>query len=229
MSKLFLFFFLSYLLGNPIIAFIVILVLIYVVDRRFIGISPSLTKPFHRNRRIQALKREIELNPHHIRNKQDLGHLYLEKNQFRKALPFLTAAAEKMDDSAEVFYDLGVALIGLGQVDEGLSRIDRALELNPRVGYGDPYLFLARFHQSQGNQEKAASMLTRFHEVNASSSESYYRLGELYRAAGEQSRAREAYNEAIANYRISPRFKRKRDRRWAILAWWRKLTKLGKM
>ena len=45
------------LLGNPFIAILVLLVIGYFLERRFIGLTPSIGKPFKRNRRLSVLPR----------------------------------------------------------------------------------------------------------------------------------------------------------------------------
>jgi tetratricopeptide (TPR) repeat protein len=222
MSKIFLFFILTYLFGNPFIALLVILLIIYFVDRKFVGLFPNLLKPWQRYRQMRLLKREIELNPHHARNKLDLGNFLLEKKRYRQALPYLQSAAERLDDQAEAQYALGLALTKLGEKERGIEQIHRALEMNPRLRYGEPYLQLAGYYRQEGQPDLAKEALFQFHQVNTSSSEAYYRLGELHRLAGEKDEARSAYDEAITNYRTSPKFKRKSERRWALLSWIRK-------
>jgi tetratricopeptide (TPR) repeat protein len=222
MSKLFLFFLLTYIFGNPFIALLVILVLVYLLDRQFVGLFPSLFSPWRKYRQIQAMKREIELNPHHVRNKLDLGILLLEKKKYREALIYLEPAAERLDDQAEAQYAYGLALLKSGAHEKGLEQIQRALDMNPRIRYGEPYLVLASFYQTRQQTESAMKYLTQFQQVNSSSSEAHYRLGEIYREVGEREQAIRAYNEAVINYRTSPKFRRKTERRWAILAWFRR-------
>jgi uncharacterized protein HemY len=50
MSKFILFSLLWWLVGNPFLALLILVVVIYALDRRFVGIFPSLTKPWKRRR-----------------------------------------------------------------------------------------------------------------------------------------------------------------------------------
>lgn len=224
MSKILLFLLLTYVFGNPFIGLIVLLILLYFLDRQFVGVFPSITKPLKNARQRSALAKEIALNPHHARNRLDLGILWIEKGKYAKALPYLETAAQRLDDMAEAHYYYGLALLQTGEEELGLASIEKALALNPRVVYGEPYLVLAQHYRSKGEANQAKAALQSFHGINSSSSEAYYRLGEIHREAGEKDSARRAYEEAIENYRLSPKFIRKKERRWAVLAWFRKLT-----
>ena len=52
MLKFSLFVFLFWLIGNPFVAILVMLILLYLLDRRFVGLTPSVFKPLKRMSRI---------------------------------------------------------------------------------------------------------------------------------------------------------------------------------
>ena len=66
MFKLIIFGFLFYIFGNPITAILVLLLIVYVLDRRFVGVFPSVTKPFKRARAISKLRRQIAVSQRRI-------------------------------------------------------------------------------------------------------------------------------------------------------------------
>lgn len=221
MSKFFLFALIWWLVGNPFIAFIVLLVLLYFLDRRFIGLSPSLMKPFRRNRRLSRLKRELALAPHHAANKLEAARLYIEKDKYSEALELLEQVSG-VYESADVLYEIGLCRLKLGQLDEGKRIILQSLELNPRVKYGEPYLRLGEAFAPIAPDE-AIQYLEQFKQINSSSCEGGYRLGRLYDRLGNSAEAKRAYGEALHIYRGLPRYKRKEERRWAILSKWRQI------
>ncbi|MOA49630.1 Tetratricopeptide repeat protein [compost metagenome] len=61
-------------------------------------------------------------------------------------------------------------------------------------------------------------MLEQFRQVNSSSCEAYYRLGQLYEQLGRGEDARRAYRETLQIYRSLPKYNKRKQRRWAILA-----------
>ncbi len=205
------------LLGNPFIAILVMLVIGYFLERRFIGLTPSIGKPFKRNRRLSVLRRELESRPHDTRSKLEAARLYLEKKRFREAHDYLEQVLPVMDDSAEVLVELGWAKLKLGQLEEGESLVKQGLERNPRVRYGEPYLWLSEAFLQQ-EPAKALHYLEELRQLNSSSSEAFYRMGELYRSMGRKEEAKAAYSEALRIYRSLPKYKRKSERRWALLS-----------
>lgn len=218
MGKFILFVLLWNLLGNPFIALLVILVVAYALERRFIGLTPSLVKPFRRNRRLSALRRELESRPHDTRSKLEAARLYLEKKKYREAHGYLEQVLPVMDDSAEVLVELGLCKLKLGMEEEGEQLILQGLERNPRVHYGDPYLWLSEAAMGK-EPEKALRYLQELREVNSSSCEAFYRMGQLYGLMGRSAEARTAYEEAGRIYRGLPKYKRKSERKWALQAW----------
>ncbi|MBO8171039.1 MAG: tetratricopeptide repeat protein [Bacillaceae bacterium] len=217
MSKFFLFALLWWIIGNPIIAILVLLIILYFVDRRYVGLFPNLAKPVKRNRRIARLKQELSLNPHDTSNKLELARLYIEKNHYKQALPYLQDARKKMPDSDEVLYELGLCYLKLGDIEKGEQMIREALEDNERLKYGEPYLKLGEAFLHTDN-EKALHYLETFKQIHASSSQAYYLLGQLYARMGKEAEAKKAFAEAVEIYKGLPKYKKRTERRWALLA-----------
>jgi tetratricopeptide (TPR) repeat protein len=214
MGKFLLFGILWFLFGNPIVAIIVLLIILYILDRRFVGLSPSIVKPYKRARRIGQLRQQLSLNPNDMSARMELAHLLIERKSYQEARKLLEPAAETMAHSAEYWDDLGTALLYTCSRAEGESMIRRALDINPRVKYGQPYLRLAAVNRDQ--PEKALKLLDELQAIHSSSCEAYYRMGLIYRDLGRKAEARRAFDEASAIYRTLPRYKRREERPWAI-------------
>ncbi|OYD06892.1 tetratricopeptide repeat protein [Paludifilum halophilum] len=215
MGKFLLFGILWLLTGNPFISLLIILVVIYLLDRRFIGIFPSVTRPFQVNSRIRRLKQSLRLNPHNTSNKRELSRLLMEKKRFREAVPYLEEALTAIPDSAEIRAELGRCHLKLGEKNRGEELILEALEIDPRVQYGEPYLRLGEA-LSDSDRSKALSYLEQFKGINSSSCEAYYRLGRLYSQLDRREESRKSYQEAIDIYRSLPKYKKRSERRWAL-------------
>lgn len=216
-SKFILFSILLYITRSPIIAIIVLLVILYVLDRRYVGLTPSLFKPVKRMRRVSRLKDELRANSHASSTRFELARIYIEQKKYRDALMELEQIEAVMADSADYHFEVGRCHLKLGNIAEGEKFMGKALELNPRVGYGDSYLYLAEAY-TQGQPEKAIEMLEKFRDVYSSSCEAYYRLGILYQQLGREDKAREAFRETAEIYRSLPKYNRRKQRRWALLA-----------
>ncbi|MEX2461884.1 MAG: tetratricopeptide repeat protein [Paenibacillaceae bacterium] len=222
MAKLFIFLLLWRLIGNPILAILVLLVILYFIDRRFIGLTPSLSRHFKRHRRLKQIKFELLTHPHNTSDKLEAAWLLIEQRKYAEALHYLEEAHRILDDSAEASYAIGLCYLKLGRLEQGEKRVLQSLEINPRVRYGEPYLRLGE--ALAGVQpEKAMQYLQRFREVHSSSCEAYYRLGQLYERMGRKEEARLTYKATIDIYHGLPKYKKRTERRFALMAWFKKL------
>ncbi|WP_458119244.1 tetratricopeptide repeat protein [Paenibacillus sp. Z6-24] len=222
MSKIFLFSILWWLLGNPFLALLVILFIVYVLDRRFVGISPSLVRPLRRLSRIRSLRRLIAGSPSDMSSRYELARLLMERKRHREALGWLEQIGHAYADSAEYWDDLGTCQLHTGQQAEGERHILQALDINPRVKYGEPYLRLASEYIGK-DQERALHYLEQFRSMQSSSCRAYYMLGMLDRSLGHTEAARSAFDEGVSLYRFLPKYKKRSERGWAFRSWLRRI------
>ncbi|KEO82313.1 tetratricopeptide repeat protein [Tumebacillus flagellatus] len=221
MSKFFLFYILLTLTRSPIVAILVLLVIVYLADRRFVGLLPSLVEPFRRSRRISQLRNDLRINPNDTQAKVELARLLLDKKRYEEAHTLLEEARLVMRDSADVLCESGYALLKTGNLAAGEARIREGLALNPRAKYGEPYLKLAEA-LSAVDQGKAVQALQHFQEIHSSSCEAYYRLGLLYQQLGKAEEAKRAFRESVDIYRSLPKYKKRSERKWALRSWFKK-------
>ncbi|MED5015784.1 tetratricopeptide repeat protein [Paenibacillus chibensis] len=221
MGKIFGFILLWRLLGNPFLAILVLLVIVYLLDRRFVGVFPSLTKPFKRMGQVSRLRTQISMNPNDVSSKHELARLLIERKKDAEAQKLLESIASQSEDSAEFWDDLGTVYVRQGDIQKGEAYILKALEINPRVKYGRPYLRLADVYKSS-DRDKAVEYVHRFQEIQSSSCEGYYLLGMMYKALDRQAEAKTAFQESINIYRSLPKYKKRQERKWAVLSMMRK-------
>ncbi|OAB35875.1 hypothetical protein PMSD_12810 [Paenibacillus macquariensis subsp. defensor] len=211
------------LVGNPFLAILIILVVIYLLDRRYVGVFPSLTKPYKRMKRISTLRREILMNPNDVTSKHELARLLIERKKFQEAIKLLDSIQVQFDHSAEYWDDLGTVNLRLGHVQKGEDYILKALAINPRVKYGQPYLRLAGIYQ-HSDQQKAEQYVRAFQDIHSSSSEASYLLGMMYKEMGRKQEANDAFRESIDIYRSLPKYKNRQERKWAVRSVFRKMS-----
>jgi len=217
MSKILLFLGLTWLFGNPFVAILVLLIVIYALERRFIGLSPSLVRPLRRRGSIAKWKRQLQLSPHDVSAKSELARLLIEGGKYAEAREVLLGVGDKMEHSAEYWSDLGTCDLALGRVAEGETEMLRALSISPRVKYGQPYLRLAEAF-AKSDPGKAIGYLEEFRGLNSSSCEAYYRLGAIYEAMGRKGEASAAFRECRQLYRSLPKYMKRKERQWALRA-----------
>lgn len=223
MSKFMILVFLSWLTGSPLLALLILLVIVYFIDRRFIGIFPSISKPFRHSRNISRLRQQISLNHFDVSSKRELARLLLERRKFTEAYNLLLEVQSSSESSAEYWNDLGTASLGLGRIEEGEELILRALHLNDHVRYGQPYVHLASAFRTIDPQ-KALQYAAKFGEIQSSSSEAFYLLGVLYQSLGQKEEAKRALDESIAIYRTLPKYKKRHERKWALRSFFKRST-----
>jgi len=211
------------LVGNPFLAILIILVVVYLLDRRYVGVFPSLTKPYKRMKRISTLRREILMNRNDVTSKHELARLLIERKKFQEALELLDSIQVQFDHSAEYWDDLGTVNLRLGHIQKGEEYILKALSINPRVKYGQPFLRLAGIYQ-HSDQQKAEQYVRTFQDIHSSSSEASYLLGMMYKEMGRKQEANDAFRESIDIYRSLPKYKKRQERKWAVRSVFRKMS-----
>lgn len=215
MGKFIGFFLLWRLIGNPFVAILVILLIVYLLDRRFVGLFPSITRPFKRLRNISKLRTQIASSPSDVSSRHELARLLIERRKYREALTILESIRSNSEESAEYWDDLGTCLLNTGNIPQGEQDILKALQINPRVKYGRPYLRLAAAFKTS-DREKAITYVEQFHSIHSSSSEAYYLLGSMYKDLGRNDEAKAAFKESLAIYKSLPKYKKRQERKWAV-------------
>lgn len=215
--KFFLFYLILRITGNPILAIIALLVIFYFVDKRYIGLLPSLTKPLRRRMRMSNLRQLVEVNPHDMPARLELAQTYIETRQYNRALQLLEGISAAMQADPEIICDTGVCHLALGRLESGEKLVLQALEANPRIHHGNPYLRLATAFAAV-DATKALAYLEEFQRRNFSSCESFYRMAQLQAQLGDKAASHQALDQCLQTYRSLPRFRKRTERRWATLA-----------
>lgn len=225
MEKFVLFGLLAWLTQNPLLALLVVLLLSAGGYGYFSGGFFRLPQAFHRWRTIVELRREVAVNPHNAAARADLGRLLVEAGRHREALGHLEQALPRMPDQPETLYFLGAACLGVGDEERGRPAVERALALNPRLRYGEPYLTLANFYLGRKDYARAIPHLEEYVSLNTSSIQGRYKLGQALWATGDGKRAEAVLAEALEIFPQLPGFRRRVARPWV----WRTRLLLGKV
>ncbi len=215
LSKFFLFYLLYWLLGNPFLAILVILILYFTIDRTFFGFIPDPFKAFKKAGRIRELQKTILINPHDARSLKELGIFMIEKKDYRKARDFLEKAANKFSDDPEFNYYYGLSMARCGDIQKGRALVDAAIKNSPGLKYGEPFMMMAEVYIDNGDYSSALPLLKNFENIHSSSSRGFYQMGLVRLKLGMKEEGTEYLKKAIEAFKASPRFKRKVDRKWA--------------
>ncbi len=154
------------------------------------------------------------MNPHDVKARADLGALLARRGRFREARAELEQAMPRADDLPEANYSLGLCLLYDGEFERGRELVEKALALNPKFGYGEPYLRLGDFRAGRGEWDAAAERYRQATGIHSSTVEGWFKLGQSLSRLGRPAEARQALQEAIASYRTAPWYRRSEDRPW---------------
>lgn len=215
MGKIFIFYILYMITGNPFLALMVILAILLAVDRTFLGFLPDPFRAFKVSSRIRELKKIVSINPHDGRSLKELGIFMIEKGDYQSAYKYLKTAEPKMSDDPEFNYYYAISIARTGDVAKSRELLDRALNVSPELKYGEPYLMMAEVYIDNADYQSALPLLEKFLGIHSSSSRGFYRMGLVKLKLGLKDEGITYLKRSVQVFKESPFFKRKVDRKWA--------------
>lgn len=168
--------------------------------------------------RIGALKRQIHANPANVLARRDLAMIYVERLRPRAARELLNEALSRDPKNAELYYLSGLASYRAGDAEAALAPLVRAVDLDPRVGFGEPYLVAALALTRLGRLDEAEDALERYVRANSSSVEGHLRLAQVRSKKGDKDGAQRALGEALDTFHQVPSYQKRKQLRWWVRA-----------
>jgi tetratricopeptide (TPR) repeat protein len=214
MRQFFLFAFLTWLTGSPLLAVLVVVALAIPGWLAGSRMAVRLTRRVRAWGEAGRLRRALELNPHDAKARVDLACILVRQGKYRAARAEVEPVFTRVEDLPDANYALGLALLYDGVPERGRELIERALAISPKFGYGEPDLRLGDSWTDQKDWDRAAFHYGRATEIFTSSVEAWYKLGQALAAQGKGEDARGALKEALASYRSAPWYRRSDDRPW---------------
>ncbi|QZY54501.1 tetratricopeptide repeat protein [Crassaminicella profunda] len=218
MKGFFLYFLLRMFTGNPLVALIGVLLIYALVDKFYLGFLPDFTKGFRKKRQMKNSLMELNVNPENAQAAFALGEYYFEKKKYEKALEYFNHPKLQKDEGAKYYHYLGMTLMELGKAMEGKSYIEKALESNPRVGYGLPYIYLIDHEIKKHTPDKNKINVWEEEVERFGNTENLYKLGMIYKKQGYNEVAKKLFSKVLIEYAYCPKGIRRIHRKWAILA-----------
>jgi tetratricopeptide (TPR) repeat protein len=181
----------------------------------FRGFLPDPVVYLQTSGRIRALRSDADANPSNVRARRDLAELYLLRMRPKKALAVLDEARRRAPDDAELLYLTGVARVRSGDPEGALEPLVRAVDIDPRIRFGEPYLVAAKALVELRRLEEAVDALEHYVRTNTSSVQAHARLALLHHRLGDRDAARSSLREALATWSALPGFRRRKE-----IGWW---------
>ncbi len=189
--------------------------LLFFVLRRFI---PDPFVLLRTAGRIGALRAQISANPANLTARRDLAVLLLDRLRPRAARTLLEEALERAPNDAELLYLTGVARYRSGDAAGALEPLVRAVDVDPRVRFGEPYRIAALALLELERWDEAEDALERYTDANSSAMEGWVRLARLRRRRGDKQGASQALTEAVDTWSQLPGYERRRQFGWWLRA-----------
>ena len=111
---------------------------------------------------------------------------------------FTITEAVSMSDASRTDYERALALLGAGNLDQGILILEQVVESAP--GVSGPQIDLGVALHRQGDLEAAEERLLQALELNPEHPVIHNELGIIYRKTGRFDAARHSYEAALATY-----------------------------
>ena len=206
---------LTYMTGNPLLAFLLVLGGGWAIERVTLGVLPSPFRIFRRYRRASILRNELTLNPHNRKARFELADILIEQRRYREAVEVLKPNIAAGDDDAATLYLMGVACFGAGNSKEGEIFLGEARAQDPGYRLGAIDLALGRGRLAKSDFAGAREALEEYCRQRKGTVEGKVLLAKAREALGDAAGAAALRKEAIEDYSAAPRFIRKQERLWA--------------
>jgi tetratricopeptide (TPR) repeat protein len=168
--------------------------------------------------RISSLRRQIDANPQNVTARRDLALIYLERLRPGAALELLEQALKRFPDDAELLYLQGLALHRKGRNDEALAPLVRAVALDPRVRFGEPYLVAGDALTALARNDEAVDSYERFVHSSGSRIDGHVKLARALGRTKDAAGRKKALDEAFATWRSIPGYARRKQFGWYLRA-----------
>src|SRR5512142_1874166 len=221
MSSWMLWILLSWILGNPLLAAVILLAAWWLGDRATFRVLPDPLRTLGRRGRIAALRRTLGANPHDRRARLELANLLLDARRPGKAAEVLAPNVEAGDDDVHTSFAMGTALARTGAYDRAEGFLAAARSREPSFRMGEIDLEVGRMRLRKGDAAAAVEPLRRVVAERPGTVEGRYLLGRALAALGDAAGAARARDEAWREYVALPRFRRHQERpfAWRIRPW----------
>jgi len=144
---------------------------------------------------IPEFQAAIELRPGSWENYHALGLAYFNKSRYQEAIAAFTRETELRPDNAAPFQALGTSYHALGDVDRALANYQRALSIAPNAF---AYSNIGSIHYSKGRYAEAVAAYEQSAKIAPREPVTHRNLADSLVKAGDSTRARASYRQAIA-------------------------------
>lgn len=196
---------LAYLLRNPAL---LVGVVLFLVLRPYIPDPRAIIRALSRSSTLRA---QVAVNAANATARRELAQILLDTRRPRAALKLVEEALQRAPDDAELTFLRGLALQRSGQAEAALAPLIRAVELEPRVRFGEPFLVAGDALSALGRHEEAVDAYERYVETNTSDIAGYVRLARAHARLGQREEAQKQLREGLDTLAALPGWRKRRS------------------
>jgi len=174
--------------------------------------DPGAFKFVGRARRIRDLEFAVKQNPS-AGNYEELGQLYLDKEQWAKARACFDRSIAQRSDSPDPFYRRGVAALELGDFPAAVPDLERVVGADSGYDIYRAAGLLAWAYALTGKPEQTRALFEQTLRVSTLT-ETQYHYAEFLGKQGDIAGARKWAERILQKRAGMPGFQRRRERRW---------------
>jgi len=141
------------------------------------------------------VKKALEFDPRSAEANAAMAHVCNVLDRFDQVRTYGERALRANPNLADIYVALGVSASAMLKLDEGLSLLEKAHELDPLETYNAD--LLARVARVAGKNEKAIAVLRKMDLLSPSNSRTLSGLAESYMVAGDFEKAQEYLAKAL--------------------------------
>jgi len=190
-------------------------VVVFFLLRRFIPDPFILMRTLGR---MGGLKRAIESNPANVTARRDLAIIYLQQRRPSAALEKIEEGLKRFPADAELLFLKGAALHAKGEFEQATGPLVRAVQADPRMRFGEPYLLAGDCLFALGRFDESIDAYDRLLSVNSSSIEGRVKKARAHAKANEGEAAKRDLDEALSTWRQIPSFQKRTQFTWWLRA-----------
>ncbi len=176
------------------------------------GLLRGALQVFPRRKRIRELEAAIIDNPS-IGNYEELGDLYLDDGQFKKARDCFDRVISPRTDSVDPFYRRALCAIELGDIKAAADDLAHVVSIEPKYDYHRAAGLLAHTLGRLGHREDAAAQFEAVTTISTLS-ETQFNYAALLAEMGRTEEARQWATRVLAKKPTMPAYMRRRERPW---------------
>ena len=189
-------------------------VLIYIVVEVIpdIGLLRQAFEVFPRRKRIRRLESIVVDNPS-TGNFEELGDLYLDEKNFKRALESYERAIGSRGHSDDAYYRRGIAKLELGDFASAVPDLEFTVSRDPKYDSYRAMGLLAHAYANTGQPEKAEQSFLDATRISTLS-ETYWNYATFLASQNRADDAKEWAQKILSKKNNMPNYLRRRERPW---------------